>query len=188
MEDALKNLRRDVVLALVGLIGISAAALAQSSQTGPIAGYTVAKDYSGASELPDPNMTYKVVFDVTKVASKVNEVNPGLIGVAQFVNTLAKYGVPADHRKIAVVFHQDAVEIVQDDEAFKAHHDGHENPNISLIQNMKKAGVDFRVNGQAVSAKKIDPKTILPEIEVDLWTEITLANLQVRGYVHIQNY
>lgn len=37
---------------------------------------------------------------------------------------------------------------------------------------MKKAGVDFRVCGQAVLGMKIDHKTILPEIQVDLWAGI----------------
>ena len=50
---------------------------------------------------------------------------------------------------------------------------------------MKKAGVDFRVCGQAVLAPKIDPKTVMLEVEVDLWALTTLVNLQHRGYVHV---
>jgi len=50
---------------------------------------------------------------------------------------------------------------------------------------MKRAGVDFRVCGQAVLGRKIDPKTIQPEIELDLWALTTIVNLQTRGYVHI---
>jgi len=45
--------------------------------------------------------------------------------------------------------------------------------------------VDFRVCGQAVLGRKIDPKNILPEIELDLWALTTLTNLQLRGYVHV---
>ncbi len=50
---------------------------------------------------------------------------------------------------------------------------------------MKKAGVDFRVCGQAVLANNIDPKTIQPEIELDLWALTTLVDLQLKGYVHV---
>jgi len=170
---------------MAALIGLSGSARAQSAQTLPIPGYEAAKDLPGAKELPDPSMTYKVVFDIGKGASKVDEVNPGLIGVARYLNTLAKNGVPADHRKIAVVFHQGGTEIVLNNETFKARNDGHDNPNIALIQEMKKAGVDFRVCGQAVLGRKIDPKTIMPEIELDLWALTTIVNLQTRGYVHI---
>jgi hypothetical protein len=36
-------------------------------------------------------------------------------------------------------------------------------------------------------AKKIDPKTIQPEIELDRWALTTLVNLQLRGYVQVGN-
>jgi intracellular sulfur oxidation DsrE/DsrF family protein len=112
-------------------------------------------------------------------------VNPGLGVIVRYLNTLAKNGVPADHRKIAVVLHQKSTEIILNNEAFRARNEGHDNPNITLIQSMKKAGVDFRVCGQAVLANKIDPKTILPEIQLDLWALTTLVDLQLRGYVHV---
>jgi intracellular sulfur oxidation DsrE/DsrF family protein len=154
-------------------------------QTLAIPGGAVARDVPGAKELPDPNVTYKVVFDIAKAAPKIDDVNPALNMVVRYVNTLAKNGVPADHRKIAVVFHQGATDIVMNNEAFKARNDGHDNPNIALIQSMKNAGVDFRVCGQAVLGRKIDPKTIQPEIELDLWALTTIVDLQLRGYVHI---
>jgi len=170
---------------LAALIGLSGSVFAQTGVSLPIPGGEVAKDLPGAKELPDPNMMYKVVFDIATAAPKIDEVNPGLTAVTRYVNTLAKNGVPADHRKIAVVFHRGGTDIVMNNEAFKARNDGHDNPNIALIQSMKKAGVDFRVCGQAVLARKIDPKTVQPEIEVDLWALTTLVNLQLRGYVHV---
>jgi intracellular sulfur oxidation DsrE/DsrF family protein len=150
-----------------------------------IPGAPVARDVPGAKDLPNPKVTYKVVFDIAKAAPKIDDVNPGLELTARYVNTLAKYGVPADHRKIAVVFHQGATDIVMNNNAFQARNDGHDNPNIALIQRMKKAGVDFRVCGQAVMARKIDPKAIQPEIELDLWALTTIVDLEQRGYAHI---
>lgn len=172
-------------LALLLPIGLASPAFAQSEPALPIPSYGAARDVPGAKELPDPRMTYKVVFDLSKAAPKVEDVNPGLIAVARYVNTLAKYGVPASHRKIAVVFHRGATEIIQNNDAFKARNGGHDNPNIALIQSMKKAGVDFHVCGQAVLARKIEPKNIMPDIELDLWALTTLVNMQLRGYVHV---
>src|SRR5579862_4052590 len=103
-------------------------------QTLAIPGGDVAKDVPGAKELPDPAMTYKVVFDIAKAAPKVEDVNPALNMVVRYVNTLAKNGVPADHRKIAVVFHQGGTEVVLNNEAFQARNQGRDNPNIALIQ------------------------------------------------------
>ena len=173
-----------VLMSLTTLILVSGPAFAQSGETLPIPDGPVAKDIPGAKELPDPTVTYKVVFDIANAASKIDEVNPGLEGVVRYLNTLAKNGVPADHRKIAVVFHQKSTPIVMNNEAFHARFD-HDNPNISLIQQMKKAGVDFRVCGQAVLANNIAPKTIQPEIELDLWALTTLVDLQLKGYVHV---
>ena len=174
-----------VAALLVASIGFSGLAHAQATQALPVPGYEAAKDLPGEKELPDPSMMYKVVFDIGKAAPKIDAVNPGLETVARYLNTLAKNGVNVDHRKIAVVFHQGGTEIVENNDAFKARNNGHDNPNIALIQNLKKAGVDFRVCGQAVLANKIDPKTIQPEIELDLWALTTLVNLQLRGYVHV---
>lgn len=170
---------------LAALVGLSGSVFAQSAEPLAIPGGDVAKDVPGAKELPDPKMIYKVVFDIATAAPKVDEVNPGLTGVVRYVNTLAKYGVPADHRKIAVVFHRGGTDVVMNNDTFKARNDGHDNPNLALIQSMKKAGVDFRVCGQALLAHKIDPKTVTPEIEVDLWALTTLVNLELRGYVHV---
>jgi intracellular sulfur oxidation DsrE/DsrF family protein len=173
------------MVVLVGLVGISGLLFAASEQPLPIPGGEVAKDVPGAKELPDPKLTYKVVFDIAAAAPKVDEVNPGLTGVARYVNTLAKYGVPAEHRKIAVVLHRAATEIILNNETFRERNSGHDNPNLALIQSLKKAGVDLRVCGQAVLAHKIEPKTITPEIELDLWALTTLVNFETRGYVHV---
>jgi intracellular sulfur oxidation DsrE/DsrF family protein len=169
---------------LAALLGLSGSVLAQSTQLA-IPDEPVAKDISGAHEMPDPSMTYKIVFDIAKAAPKVDEVNPALVTISRYINTLAKNGVPADHRKIVVVFHQGGTDMVLDNAAFKARYDGHDNPNIPLMRSMKKAGVDFRVCGQAVLARKIDPETIQPEVELDLWALTTITNLELRGYAHI---
>lgn len=171
--------------ATAAVIGLTVSAIAQSAQPLPVPDGQVATDIPGAKELPDPGLTYKVVFDIGKAAPKIGDVNPMLTAIARFVNTLAKNGVPPDHRKIAVVFHQQGTEIILNDETFKTRNNGHGNPNVALIQSLKKAGVDFRVCGQAVLANKIDRKTILPEIDLDLWALTTLVNLELRGYVHV---
>ena len=184
----MRNLRKLSVctaVMLAALVGFSGSLLAQSDPALAIPGAPVAVDVPGARDLPDPGMTYKVVFDIAKAAPKIDDVNPGLIGIARYVNTLAKYGVPASHRKIAVVFHQAGTEVILDSAAFKERNGGHDNPNLALIRSMKEAGVDFRVCGQAVMARKIDPKTINPDIELDLWALTTITNFQLRGYAYV---
>ena len=88
-------------------------------------------------------------------------------------------------RKIAVVFHQGSTPAILKNEAFKARNDGQDNPNIAIIQALKKAGVDFRVCGQAVLGMKLDPTDIQPEIQLDLWALTTIVSLEQKGYVRI---
>ena len=171
--------------AMAVLLGPASAVYAQSAESLLVPGVGVENDVPGAHELPDPDLIYKVVFDVVAAAPALGDLNPGLVGAARYLNTLAKYGVPADHRQIAVVLHRGAAEVILDNAAFKTRNDGHDNPNITLIQNMKKAGVDLRVCGQAVLAREMDPETILPEIQVDLWALTTLTTLELQGYVRV---
>lgn len=196
-----------VVAAMMGLLG---AALAQSPApaASPLAGLPMpsaeemkkmpvpeaadyppgmgmALDVPGAKELPDPKLIYKVVFDLAPASKTPAEVNPGLLTVARFINTLAKYGVPADHRKFVVVFHRGSTPAILNNDEYKKRNNGVDNPNIKLMESMKRAGVDFRVCGQSVLFSHIDPKTIQPIVELDLWAGITILNLTTRGYVHL---
>ena len=164
-------------------IGIMSSTLTQTTDTLPVPNFEPARDVPGAHQLPDPTVTHKVVIDITTAASEINDINSRLVGAARYVNTLAKYGVPAEQRKVAVVLHQGATEIILNNETFKARNDGHDNPNIALIQNLTAAGVKFHVCGQAVLGRNIDPDTIMPEIQLDLWALTTLINLQLDGYV-----
>lgn len=171
------------IVMLAALTGFSGHAATESATALPIPDAPVATDIPGAHELPDPNLTYKIVFTVKNPAPKIDEINPGLITIARFFNTLAKNGVPAEHRKIAVVFN--GAEIFLKNDAYKTRNDGHDNPNIALIQSMKKAGIDFHVCGQELLARKIDPSTVLPEVQLDLWAMTTVTNFQARGYAFI---
>jgi len=158
---------------------------AQSAQALPIPSVDAAIDFPNEHEMPDPSLTYKIVFDIAKGAAKIDDVNPGLTAISRYFNTLAKGGVPADHRKFVVVFHQEGTEIALNNAAFKALKDGHDNPNIALLHSMKQAGVDFRVCGQGILGRKIDMATINPEIQIDQWAITTITNLQLRGYIRV---
>jgi len=176
-----RSLLRGVLVCAVSM-GMAASALAQSAL--PVPGSEAAKDVPGAKMLPDPNMTYKVLFDVSKASPKPDEVNPILDAAARYINTLAKYGVPADHRQIAVIFHQAGTDFVMNNDAYKER-TGHDNPNAAMIHALKKAGVELHVCGQGVLARKIDQKNIMPEVQTDVWALTTIVEMEMHGYVRI---
>ena len=167
------------------LIALPGSTHAQSAQTLPIPSVDAAIDFPNEHEMPDPSLTYKIVFDIAKASPKIEDVNPGLTVISRYFNTLAKGGVPADRRKFVVVFHQEGTEIALNNAAYKALKDGHDNPNIAIIHSMKQAGIDFRVCGQGVISRKIDMATINPEVQIDQWALTTITTLQLRGYVRV---
>ncbi len=180
----------------VAAIGLTAVVVFASGTFGPanaavsapvlVPGYEAARDLPNARELPDPKTDYKVVFADGQEAKSKSDVNPMLPTIATYVNTLGKYGVPADHRHLVIMFHQrnPDMDIVMSNEAYKARY-GVDNPNIAIIHALKQAGVDIRACGQGVLARKIDPKDVNPDIQIDLWAMTTLVNLQLKGYVRV---
>jgi intracellular sulfur oxidation DsrE/DsrF family protein len=176
------------VLAVLALVS----ATARSAEAGDelaVPGYPVASDVPGAHELPDPTLDYKIAWGIGQGAEdRTTEVNPTLPVIARYVNTLAKWGVPEAKRHIIVMFHQrsDDFDIVLSNEAFRAKY-GKDNPNIPLMSALKNAGVEFRACGQAVVGRKIDPKDVNPDIQIDLWAMTSFMNLQMKGYVRTGN-
>lgn len=179
--------------AAIGLTGVLVLASgwfgpanAQADRPPLVPGYEAARDLPGAHELPDPQTDYKVVFADNQDAKAPGDINPMLPTIAMYVNTLGKYGVPAAHRHIIVMFHHRSadMDIVMNNEAYRERYH-RDNPNIALIHAMRQAGVEFRACGQGVLGRKIDPTQVNPDIQIDLWAATSLVNLQLKGYVRV---
>ncbi|MDH3439371.1 MAG: DsrE family protein [Gammaproteobacteria bacterium] len=173
---------RNVALAAIALI---LAGVVQAEDEMLVPGFGAGRDLPGAHLAPDPNTEYKVVFDLTVTDDNLDDPYPFLPAIAVYMNTLQKFGVPAENRKIAIVLHQGSGLIGLKNEEFKARNDGKDNPNIDLIQKLGAAGVTFHICGQGVLAREIDPEDLLPEIQVDYWALTTLIELGRQGYVKI---
>ncbi len=158
-------------------------ALPAFAQQWPVPGVEPARDVPGAKELPDPSTEYKVIFMVG-AGPKATEVNPTLTAAARYLNTLAKWGVPADKRKFVVMI-RGGMDMILKNDAYQKKHPGETNPNIAIIQALSKAGVSVRVCGQGVVGLKYDTADILPEVQVDLWALTTMVNFELKGYVKI---
>jgi intracellular sulfur oxidation DsrE/DsrF family protein len=177
-------------IGLVGLLvfasGTFGPANAQSGGPLLVPGYQATKDLPGSRELPDPKTDYKVVFGDNQEAKDPGEVNPMLATIATYVNTLGKYGVPAEHRHIVVMIHHrtPGIEMVLNNEAYRQRYN-RDNPNVPVLQALAKAGVDLRVCGQGLISRKIEASQVLPEVTIDLWALTTFVNLQLKGYVRV---
>ncbi|HTW37629.1 MAG TPA: DsrE family protein [Steroidobacteraceae bacterium] len=171
---------------LAGCLGLSALASvghAEAQPSLPIPEGGLARNLPGAREMPDPSLIYKVVFDVGRGSASLDQPDPALVRIARYYNTLAADGVAPEHLRIVVVIHGQATDDILDSAEFRSRHQGHDNPNVALIKDMARAGIRLTVCGQAVLSSNIEPRTILPQIEVTLWALTTFTNLELRGYV-----
>ena len=167
-------------------IGMASPTFAQSEKPLAVPGAGVARDVPNAKELPDPNRTYKVLFDVSKAAPKPEQVVPILEGLARYLNTLDKWGVPPEHRKLAVIFHQTGIQAIMNNDTYKER-TGKDNPNAALLEKLQKAGVELHACGQGMLANKLQPSMLLPGVQVDLWALVTTVNLELEGYARVGN-
>lgn len=130
---------------------------------------------------PDRNQTYKALFSVTKAASDPKDVNDALDHVARAINVFTSAGVPLDHLRFAVIVHGPALPLVLDDASYKKRFNV-DNPNLKLIQELKAAGVEIAVCGQALAAMKYDASEVNPDVKVALSALSTIIIYQQQGY------
>lgn len=177
-----------VTAPLIAALGLCCAADAQDAAGQPPFWQTPALEGVGkmhplphAAYRPDPKETYKIVFSVTRGASRPAEVNPGLERVARTVNLYASAGVPLSHLKFVAILYGPATDAALDDAHYRQQFMT-SNPNLDLIGKLRRAGVDVAVCGQAVAEHKYAYDWIAPQITVALSALTTITVLEHRGY------
>lgn len=134
-----------------------------------------------AAYQPDAKASYKVVFSVTKGADKPDQISPGLDRVARTVNLYASAGVPLSHLHFVAIVSGTATPLVLDDEHYRQKF-GVANPNLLVVDELKKAGVDVAVCGQAVAENKIEYEWLDSRVTLALSAITTITTLQQQGY------
>lgn len=169
----------------IGTGSALAANAGTSSQTDWI--NPVIKDYgkmhpvpNGALK-PDPNKTWKIVFDIGGGDTTKEGVNKALWHVARAVNVYSDAGVDQEHRKFVVVLHGAATPLALSPDAYKAKF-GKEDPNTKLKEELTKAGVKLYVCGQALADNGFTPDQVGPHVEVALSALAAIPVLESQGY------
>jgi len=172
-----------LLLSCVALVFGCTAALAQKAP----AVITAAGAYQPlpkAAYQPDPAATYKVVFSLTKGSDKPDQINPGLERVARTVNLYVASGVPLDHLKFVAVAYSAATGLVLDDEHYKAQF-GTANPNLAAIAQLRKAGIDVAVCGQAMAEHHYANEWASKDVTLALSALTAISELELKGYALI---
>ena len=146
-----------------------------------IQGYGPVHVWPEATLKPEPGNVYKAVFDLTQAGKGLDKLNPGFDHIARTVNVFAAAGVPVDHLKFIVIIHGPATPIALNAQAFEAKFH-HPNPNLKVIEALRKAGVEVLVCGNALADMHFTPAEVNPQIKVALSALSTLILEQNQGY------
>lgn len=149
--------------------------------------YPVIKKYGPVHPLPNaavqPNkaLHYKILFDITKAAKKDNQVNPALDHLARLINVYASAGVMPNQMKLVAVIHGPATPVVLNNAEYKAKF-GIDNPNMDLLNQLKKNGVVLYVCGQALADMSYEHKWVNNDITIALSALTVVPTYQLEGY------
>lgn len=175
----IKNLM--VLAALMGtLVG---AASAQEQQ--PViknAGAYVPMPHAAVQ--PDKTHQYKAIFEAMSAAVAAEDIIPALEDAAALVNGLAAGAVPPANRRIAVVFYGLAAYGILDNETYRQKY-GTDNPNLQVIAELRRAGVELFVCGQWLRHKNIEESKVISDVQIATDALIVLVAYQNRGYAHL---
>ncbi len=169
-----------IVFVLLGCITMILAT-AQHKVNPVIKNFGTVSEVPYAVEKPDPKLDYKIVVEVSTDNPKPELVHEFFEKVAAVVNLHALGGVPAAKLHVVMVIHGPAAQYVVNDETYRKKFNM-ANPNSALFTALKEGGVKVFVCGQSVIKRDIDPKTIVPEVDVALSAITTLTTYQLKGY------
>jgi len=131
-----------------------------------------------------PRKGAKLVIDIT-ADSEAGEVNKGLKRAALVLNLYGSAGLKASDVKIVIVFHGKATKCVLSDEAYKAKVGTEKNPNLPVIRDLRKAGVEFFVCGQALNYSGFKQPDVAKDITVALSAVTLIVNRQADGHAFL---
>jgi hypothetical protein len=170
-----------VALATVGVQGQP-----PPDKTGLI--YPLVPGHGGVVPLPraaeQPRKGAKALFNITADA-KPGEVNKGLEEVARLLNLYGAAGLNAGDVKIAAICHGAADKAVLSDVAYLARFKLAANPNLLLIRDLRKAGVEVFVCGQSLHDLGFKTEEVAAEVPVADSAMLVLVNKQADGYAYI---
>ncbi|WP_170982755.1 DsrE family protein [Dyadobacter frigoris] len=137
-------------------------------------------------ELPDPNMQYKLLMDVStgmKDSASANEINDGLAEVARAINTHIAAGVPKNKIDVIVVVHGGAMKAFYTNAVYKSQYHV-DNPNMALFDELLALPVKFVACGQSISFQNITKGQLVPWMKIALSAQIPISTYQLKGFVY----
>jgi intracellular sulfur oxidation DsrE/DsrF family protein len=151
----------------------------------------VIKDFGGIWDIPeamvtaDKQLDYKIVIDVNSGPDSPDELNPALNNVARMLNLHAVAGAGNDKMHVVLAIHASATYAIMNNKAYRVKY-GTDNPNLALIRQLNRAGVELTVCGQSLIAREVPIKDVQKEVEVATSMLTTVTMYQNKGYAYLR--
>ena len=173
-------------LTAAAVLGLCVSAPAQQPSAKMV--YPIIPNVGGVVPLPNaaeqPRKGAKVVFDITADA-KPADLNKGLERVARLLNLYGSAGLKASDVKIALVMHGEATKTVLTNDIYKSKFGTDKNPNLAVIGELQKAGVEVFVCGQALAYKGFEQSEVSEGVKVASAALTVVINRQADGYSYV---
>ena len=147
----------------------------------------VIKDYGTlfdvpfATDKPDPSRQYKIIVEAAATNEKPEELYAPFEHISRMYNLHVYAGVPQKNLQVEMVVFGPSVAVVLNNDAYKKKF-GVDNPNLKVIEEMTKAGIQIHACGQSVMLTGIDPATVNPNIDIVVSRFTTVSDRQMKGY------
>lgn len=176
---------RNAAWAMIALFSVTSLA----GTTGPDSFvFSRISNYGGVVHLPNaaepPRQEARVVFD-TITDSKPGELNRGLESAARYLNLHAAAGHAPEHVRLAVVLHGAATKVALRDESYSRRTGNAANPNLPLIRELKRCGVELFVCGQSLARNQMEAGEVSEDFSVAVSAMTVSVNKQRDGYAYI---
>lgn len=148
----------------------------------------IIQDFGPVYTVPDPGLAtpmlqeLKLRFDVSEANADPKALSARLETAARFLNMHGKAGVSAERLKVAIVVHGAASKDVLNNEAYRKRH-GIDNPNLPLLEALKRAGVRVYLCGQSAGSRGIAASEMAPTVQMALSAMTAHLVLNAEGYV-----
>lgn len=131
-----------------------------------------------------PRSGAKIVFDVT-ADSRPGDVSKGLDRAARLLNLYGAAGLKSSDIQIVVVLHGEATKSALNDDFYQPRFGVERNPNLPLIRELQKAGVEVFVCGQALNYKGFPVSAVAKKVPIADAALTVTVNRQMDGYGYL---
>lgn len=140
------------------------------------------ENISNQADFPE---SYKLIFDFAignPDDLKKGKENMGIEEIIRILNLHKAAGIPENRMKAVVVIHGSGImSFLRNEEYLKKY--GVNNPNIDLIEQLQKKGVEFTACGQTLQFREIDIDKMIPGVQKSQSARTALSTYQLKGYV-----